>query len=321
MATASLRRHSRRPSPAMLREAAQSLAAPVTGSVFAPGVQKVLARASALTAAGASPVLVRKQLDRLATADPAPMQVMGGQFGVGKDRISASQVISTLALLDGVYVPGNDTSWWIRPDHHYLYEANHSGYADRMSGWVSASANVDVAAPLVQSTGVVFSQIYTDPASYGQVSQVTFDVDVSWDSQWKMFTKAPWSDKVMGSVQLIGQVFLVIYEFNVASKQWEKVQAVGRKLVDLPFLVNGDSSWEWRDAGTIGPGQLTAKCIVNPTRFYTLGVHAQMSAFNHIVPAPGQSTVPPPPSNQFLAHASVAAHATAMYINHQVFAW
>jgi hypothetical protein len=314
--TAALRRKSRRPSPAMLKEAIKRVSGPVEASAFAPAEARVTSQVGALLARGASATEVQKAWNRLG-ALPPPMHVLGGNFSLAKQTVT--QGLGLLAALDWIYVPGNDTSWWIRPDHHYAYEGTTNGYADKMSGHVAASASLDVAVAAKTASGAIFSQVYTAPAQYGQVSQVSFDVDLSWEAAGRFLTAVPWGEKVMGTMRLLGQLFLTVYEFNVATSSWERVVAIPRVVLDESWM--GYGQYDFKHAGTVSPGQLTAKCIVSPARYYAFGVHAQMTMFNNLRSTTRGAPVPVPPPNLYPAYAWMAAALPAMYISHQVFAW
>jgi hypothetical protein len=315
MATASQRRKSRRPSAATLKEAMKRAMGPLEARVFPPAAERVGNQVGALLARGGSTAEVQKAWARLGKVAPPPMHVM--DFPVGKQTVG--ERLRLLELLDGIYVPGNDTSFWVRPDHHYLYEGTTGGYADRMSGHVAASSNLDVTVPVRTLSGAIFSQIYTAPAQYGQVSQVSFDVDLSWEAAGRFLTAVPWGEKVMGTMRLLAQLFLTIFEFNVATSSWEGVVAIPRVVLDESWMGSGEYTFKY--AGAISPGQFTAKCIVSPARYYAMGVQAQVTMFNNLKStSPGQP-VPPPPPNLYPAYAWLAASVPTMYINHQVFAW
>jgi len=249
------------------------------------------------------------------------MNVMGGDFGAGRQTVG--QLVQYVELLGGVYVPGNDTSWWVRPDHHYLYEGKGGGYADRMSGHVAASSSLDVTVPSKTFWGAIYSQIYTTPARYGQVSQVSFDVDLSWQTEGAFITDlprgAPWGEKVSGKIRLVGQLFLTIHEFNVATSGWELLVAVPYVVLDEWWI--GIGQYTFKNAGIISPGQVTAKLIVSPARYYALGVHAQMTTLHYLTPYSPATVLPAPPTNPPPAYAWMAASVPTMYINHKVLAW
>ena len=320
MATAPVRK-SRQPSAATLKEAMKRAAGPVEARVFPPEVARVGDQVSTLLARGRSTAEVQKAWAKLGAVTPPRMNVRGGHFGDARQTVG--QLATYLELLGGVYVPGNDTSWWVRPDHHYLYEGIAGGYADRMSGHVAASSSLDVAVPVKTFSGAIYSQIYTTPARYGQVSQVSFGVDLSWETGGAFITdlprSSPWGEKVSGSMRLLGQLFLTIYEFNVATSGWELILAVPRVVLDESWI--GIGQYTFKYAGIISPGQLTAKCIIGPARYYAMGVQAQMTTLHYLKPHSPATTLPVPPTNPPPAFAWLAASVPTMYINHQVFAW
>jgi hypothetical protein len=315
MPTARRRRKSRQPSQAVLKQALKRLGPPTTPHVFPSAVEKVGTAVDALLARRAKSAEIEKVLARLGTVAPTPMHVMGGHMSFGKVTPGGG----ILELLDGIYVPGNDTSWWVRPDHHYIHDQAWAGYADKMSGYLGAQASADVTVPSKTSAGGVYSGIYTTPSSYGQVSQGTFDVDLSWEASGRFQLDFPYASSVYGTLRLIGRIWMAAYVFNVATSKFEEVKAIPHIVFDESFDTAGAYNFSY--AGNAGPGQFTVKYSLDPARTYWLGVIAQVEALQNLKPMRPSTTVTTPPPYQFACYARLTVNVPAMYINHQVLAW
>jgi hypothetical protein len=304
-----------RTSQATLNRALKRLGPPTTPRVFLPAVQRVGKKVDALLRRRAKTAEIDKALGRLGTLAPPPMHTMGGHFAFGDEFVG----VGIRDLFDGIYVPGNDASWWIRPDHHYVHDQGWSGYADKMTGLLGAQASAhDPTHPLTTSAGGVYSQVFTTPSKYGQVSQGTFDVDLTWEASGRFLLGFPYANSVYGTLRLIGRIWLAVYEFNVATSKFEEVVAVPRIVFNEWFDTAGEYIFPY--AGSIGPGQFTAKYILHPARTYWMGVIAQVEASQHLNFHEPDKPVPLPPPYQFACYARLIVNVPAMYINHRVLA-
>ena len=304
-----------RTSQATLSQAMKRLGPPTTPRVFLPAVQRVGKKVDALLRRRAKTAEINRALGKLGTLAPPPMHTMGGHFAFGDEFVG----VSIRDLFDGVYVPGNDTSWWVRPDHHYIHDQGWSGYADKMTGLLGAQASAhDPTHPVTTSAGGVYSQVFTTPSKYGQVSQGTFNVDLTWEASGRFLLGFPYANSVYGTLRLIGRIWLAVYEFNVATSKFEQVVAVPRIVFNEWFDTAGE--YTFPHAGSIGPGQFTVKYILNPARTYWMGVIAQVEASQHFNFHEPDKPVPPPPPYQFACYARLVVNIPAMYINHKVLA-
>jgi hypothetical protein len=276
-------------------------------------VQKVGTKVDALLRRRTKTAEINKALGKLGTLAPPPMHVMGGHLAFWDEFVGLRD------LFDGMYVPGNDTSWWIQPDHHYIHDQGWSGYADKMTGSLGVQASAhDPTHPLTTSTGGVYSQVFTTPSKYGQVSLGTFDVDLTWEASGRFLLDFPYANSVYGRLRLIGRIWLAVYEFNIATSKFEQVVAVPRIVFNEWFDTAGEYIFPY--AGSIGPGQFTVKYVLNPARTYWMGVIAQVEASQRLNYLEPHKPVPLPPPGQFACYARLIVKVPAMYINHKVLA-
>ncbi len=224
-----------RTSHATLSQALKRLGPPTTPRVLLPAVQKVGTKVDALLRRRTKTAEINKAWGKLGTLAPPPMHVMGGHLAFWDEFVGLRD------LFDGMYVPGNDTSWWIQPDHHYIHDQGWSGYADKMTGSLGVQASAhDPTHPLTTSTGGVYSQVFTTPSKYGQVSLGTFDVDLTWEASGRFLLDFPYANSVYGRLRLIGRIWLAVYEFNVATSKFEQVVAVPRIVFNEWFDTAGE---------------------------------------------------------------------------------
>ena len=188
-----------------------------------------------------------------------------------------------------------------------------------MYGFIGVQASADVTLPSRSSAGGLYSQVYTAPGKYGQVSQGTFDVDLTWQASGLFLLDFPYANSVNGTLRLIGRLWLAVYEFNVATSKFEAVALVPRVVFHEWFSTAGERPFS--HAGTIGPGQFTVKYVLNPARTYWMGVVAVAEAIHNLKPMRPHVTVPQPPPRQFACWARMTVQVPAMYINHRVLAW
>jgi hypothetical protein len=301
----------RKPSVATLRDAIKQLGPPARP--ISTRTQNHLAEL--LSRPGASNAEVSSALKRAGLRDPMPTYTMGGHFGFG-DSVSRVSVLTK--LLDTLFLPVDDPAFYVRPNHRYISGqvwGDRYAVASKETGLMRVNQFVDFPKSSVTSTAGLYSQIYTTPGDYGQVSQGSLEPEFSWNATGAIMIKPPWGVNVYGSATVIGRLWLAAYEFNIATNKFEELIAVPHVLFNESD--NGLVVRPFSHSGSFSPSMSPLKYILSPARTYWLGVLISVEARQNFVTADRNHPVVPQPSiTELNSYAVLTANVPAMWIDH-----
>ncbi len=301
----------RKPSTAALRDAIKQLGPP---SRPLPARQQ--SNLQQLIARGARNAEIDAVLKRAGWRDPMPTHTMGGHPAFNVSRISL-----LTHLLDTLYLPVDDLAWYVPRSHRYISgQVWGHGVALNTNGYLRVNQYVDINQSSIQSTAGLYSQIFTTPADYGQVSQGTFEPEINWNAVGAIAINPPWGSNVWGGVAVIGRIWLAAYEFNIATSEFEEKIAVPHQLFN--DYLNGLASMPIKYSGSFSVGTSPLKYILDPARTYWLGALIEVEVRQDFWAGQANNKKKPPAPSlaDLTAYAVLTADVPAMWIEHTVLA-
>ena len=267
----------------------------------------------------------RGVLAELASSAPPVMHTLGGKFS---SWISLKDTALILQILNGLYLPTDDPTFWVPASRRYFDNqistgAVGSASAYKTTGRLTTIQSVDLNAGDESTWAGVYIMFSTDLANYGQVSRVTFEPEIDWSVRDFMDSNAVWLDRVAhldGTIHFNARVWLTAYEFNIATGKFDPIAPPAAKIFPV-----WQSTWYVASlgasamSGSLRNGAATFQFIVSPARTYALGALIQLRAWHNLRNAQG-GPIPPPQSGDFTAYALFKADVPEMWLQHQVLA-
>jgi len=300
----------RKPTASALNDAIKQLGPPsrLLSERTQSKLQQVLGRR------GASNADVAAALKKAGWTEPMPTHTMGGHSPF---TLGISRMWMLTELLNSLYLPVDDPAFYVPPSRRYISgQVWGHGQALKETGILRANQYADITQSSIVSTAGLYSQIFTTPSDYGQVSQGSLGPDISWNATGTIGINPPWGSKVFGSATIIGRLWLAAYEFNVATSTFEEVIAVPHVLfneADSGLVVR-----PFTHAGSFSPDSIPLRYILSPARTYWLGVLIEVEVRQNFQSDDrNHPTVPTPSITELNVFAFLSANVPAMWIDHK----
>jgi hypothetical protein len=231
---------------------------------------------------GKTPVAkLRAKLEAAADARVVPplMSTMGGGgFGIGAYAVER---LSLMELLRGLYLPTGAPEWYVPPERRYAFgqswsSPNGIAVASKGSGDLYCVTRARLAGKNDHSEAGVYIRLTTTGGGFGQINRLRLETDIAWSATADASMDWDWARFTAASVHVVGKIWLVAYEHNIATNMYEPLlnqSAVNKVLFHQSMSGSGASPLS--TAGIISAGKLVLDCIVSPARNYLLGVVAQ----------------------------------------------
>jgi len=320
------RRFARRQiSDAHLRKALRQLKPPSDAMVLDAETARVSRRLDATLKRGKyTRRAIQGLLGELGSSAPPVMYTHGG----GSSGISLTDSASIFQLLNGLYLPTDDLSFWIPASRRYFDNeistgAVGSASAYKTTGRLTTIQSVDLNTSDESTWAAVFIKFNTDLANYGQVSRVTCEPEIDWTFRDFMDSNPVWLDRVAhldGTIHFTARVWLAAWEFNIATGRFDPILPPSARIFQVWegtwFAASLGAS---ANSGSLRNGAATFQFIVSPARTYAVGALLQLRAWHNLRNAQG-GPIPPPQSGDFTSYALFKADVPEMWLQHVVLA-
>jgi hypothetical protein len=239
---------------------------------------------------------------------------------------SLEQYAQLWAYLQGLYTPTDVTLIGVPFANHYTHDqswnpAAGSASASKATGQLGNVVVANLNNKSDSSWAGVYIPLQTTQAEYGTLSQVTFEADVNWRGEIKFNLDWSWARDVAGSTRITGRVWLVAYQYNVATNKFEPLlnnSASVTQLMSESFSGAGGSNASHN--GTLSGATARLKFVAEPARQYFLGVMSQIEITQNLVAAYGGKSLTPPPPGGYVCYGILNATVDDMHISHTVMA-
>ncbi len=165
----------------------------------------------------------------------------------------------------------------------------------------------------------IYIQLTTTTAEHGKLSLARFEPTVEWSGLAKFKVDWEWGRDVAGTTHIFGNLWLVAYVFNPATRAYEPLLNNASRKVPLfhgSFNGAGMSGIPHNGRFEGAPAQL--QCIIEPARTYLFGVVTQVRISHNLLPAHPSRPIPQPQPGQFMAYGTIDANIPDMWLSHQV---
>lgn len=263
----------------------------------------------------------RAVLDALNVGSPV-LYTRGGGFG-------ATTVVegpSFLEALRGLYVPVEALPEFLPASQRYMHEQTWPGAvgstaAYKRNGKLTAIQSVHTTVSSESSWAGVYASFRPDQARFGKLGRVTIDPEVYWTGRDILDPNFTWTANIDGHIWFNYRIWTVVYEFNVASKQYEPLlsnrSAVATTVAQSNWHIVGGG--ESGHGGALRNSEGALAFVVEPNRTYLFGVVAQMQVQHSLRRSDGQP-IPQPSGSDLTAYGLLKADVPAIYMSHVVLA-
>jgi hypothetical protein len=246
--------------------------------------------------------------------------VMGGDFSRLSPFVRIGQIASYMDFLNSLYVPtGSKTP--VLPGHYYYID---QAWQSSLGGTAASKANGSLSnyslANVSQSKDSSYAGVYilvsTDQKNYGKLSKVSFESSGNWNGKLYFNSDWDWARGVAGSVRITGRIWLVAYEYNIATNSFDPLLNNSMTSKDVIFgSLTGSSSYSLTQNGSLG--NFALQFIAEPARQYLLGVVAQVQIVHNLTDDHGKP-LGTPPQGAFTCRGILNTMVDAMYVNHKI---
>lgn len=312
---------------ASLHSALECLAPPAQEMLFDEELRRVVPAVDGLLAKGQSgSEALKAQLEAFGTSTPPLTPLRGGTITSAFAERSISSIIS---LLQGLYLPVDTPDFLVPPQRRYRHaqtwpalegsSGNATAYIE--SGKLTTIQSATISASPLSSWAGVYIGFRTDLATHGQVSRITFQPEIDWVARHSVDTNFVWRSRVDGSFTFTNRIWLVAYEYNVATRRYEALTGTSARAIEAArsfwyLTSSGMSAY----SGSLRDDASTFQFIASPGRDYLLGVLLENQCSHDLRSADAGQPIRPPNPNEFVVYSLFKAEVPAMWVSHQVLA-
>ncbi len=305
-----------------LRQAAASLKPPTDDLLLPPHMRTSVKKLdAALQRYKAGSPQMRGIAKELAVHDSSRgQQLMGGGFGKLSPLVRVDQISSYMDFLNSMYVPTGSKTF-VLPDHYYYldqaWQSSLGGTsASKVTGGLSNYSLANVSKNNDSSYAGVYILVRTDQKNYGKLSRVTLEPSGSWNGKLMFNTDWDWARRVAGSIRITARIWLVAYEYNVATKAFEPLLNNSMTSNDLVFgSFNGSGYYSPAKTGILD--NFSLQFIAEPARQYLLGVVSQVQIIHNLTDDFGKP-LKAPPQGAFTCYGILNATVESMYVSRNI---
>lgn len=247
----------------------------------------------------------------------------GGGLPLYDARIGLSP--KWISYLNWLYLPVGSSRAAL-PSHRYVHDqvwpgrhgvANASKVTGRSFAYTIANHKVNNDA----TWAGLYIQLTTTSAEHGKLSIARFEPTIEWSGLAKFKVDWDWGREVAGTIHIFGNLWLVAYVFNPATRAYEPL--MNNSSLKVPLFhgsFNGSGMYGTPYNGRFDGAPAQLQCIIEPARTYLFGVVTQVRISHNLLPAHPSRPIPQPQTGQFVAYGTIDAAIPEMWLSHQVLA-
>lgn len=310
-----------------LREAVKYLSQPTEAMILDEDLRRVAPNIDALLACGnLGAEELQAQMAALG-AKMAPLtHLRGGTF---TSPFAERSMSSILSILQGLYLPVGTADLLVPATRRYrhaqtwpsLSGSSGSAVASIDSGKLITIQSATLATRAPSTWAGIYIGLRTELATHGQLSRITFQPEIDWIARHYVDIDQVWKARVDGSITFTNRIWLVAYEYNIATRQFEPLTGTSARAIEAArsfWYVNslGMSAY----SGRLRDAAANFQFIASPSRDYLLGVVLEAQASQDLRSTDAGRPIQPPNPNQFIVYTLFKADVPAMWVSHEVLA-
>jgi hypothetical protein len=264
---------------------------------------------------------IRRMVDEFTRHEVGQGQrVMGGRSTRLSPFARVDQISSYMDFLNSLYVPTASKTPVLPGHYYYLDQAWQPSLggaaASKVNGNLSNYSIANVSKTVDSSYAGVYILVPTDKENFGTLSRITFEPGGTWNGKLLFNTDWDWARNVAGSIRITGRLWLVAYEYNVATRTFDPLLNNSATSKDVIFgSATGSVYYSPTQSGALD--NFALQFIAEPSRQYLLGVVAQVQIMHNLTDDRGKP-LGPPPQGAFTCYGILNTMVDAMYVTKKI---